>query len=198
MASASGELGPRSEPLVTSTSAACLPSSHPECRFPSAEAIAPPLVHALDCNALVVELPKLPTSPCDASRLAVGIEAKQAGRGGWNEVRRDVTAGTVTLGGLDALDVYQFRVVLHRDGLPDHVGTASALAVPEDADSSTLSAAPAVAPLWERRRRQLLPRHVGGERGDLPRALAVCRRGRRRRRAERVARRGAVGRLRRL
>ena len=72
VASASGELGPRSEPLVTSTSAACLPSSHPECRFPSAEAIAPPLVHALDCNALVVELPKLPTSPCDASRLAVG------------------------------------------------------------------------------------------------------------------------------
>ena len=59
-----------------------------------------------------------------------------------------MTAGTVTLGGLDALDVYQFRVVLHRDGLPDHVGTASALAVPEDADSSTLSAAPAVAPLW--------------------------------------------------
>ena len=50
----------------------------------------------------------------------------------------------------------------------------------------------------ERRRRQLLPRHVGGERGDLPRALAVCRRGRRRLRAERVARRGAVGRLRRL
>ena len=110
-----------------------------------------PKVTDLSCSALVLELPPLPPDHCDEDpnqRLSVesrhGLDLPGSE---WHEVKHNVLSPTVFLGGLDASQAYEFRMVLHRPTLGDRHSESSGLVVVDDSDngnSTGLRTAPLV------------------------------------------------------
>ena len=81
--------GPRSPPLVASTAATCLsPADQLDC--PEATPAAP-LVSPLNCVAMLVELPPMPSlrAQCSTSSREVVVQMRLQGEP-WGDVRRDV------------------------------------------------------------------------------------------------------------
>ena len=80
--------GPRSPPLPVSTSSTCASTSDQmDC---SGVTLGPPLVTPLNCMAMVVELPPMPTAGrCSASGREVVVQMRVMAEP-WGDIRRDV------------------------------------------------------------------------------------------------------------
>lgn len=108
------EWGARSEKLLARTPLTCeapKDAHDPGCHVAHVEEahrLGAPLVNALSCTALVLELPPLPPDHCDEDpHQRIAIEATIGGSSRWLEIRPNVLSPTLILGGLTAVQTYE-------------------------------------------------------------------------------------------